>query len=278
MMCEHTAPLRTEFFVLRYRLASAIVLIPLVLGSVYIGGPVYFAFVSVLLLLAGLEFLQMARRAGYQPLFITGLSVIALMVLQASARVGGLREIFAAAVIVSFIAAIFKRSEGWIVGWALTFAGALYIGGLGVYFILLRDLPDGMRWALFVLFATWAMDTSAYIFGTRMGRHGFFQNISPKKTWEGAVGGWAAATLVMLAAGALADLPPIHSLTLGLGISIAGTFGDLAESLLKRQFGVKDSGFIVPGHGGILDRIDSFLFAAAFTYYYLTLILRVQVS
>lgn len=271
-------PLLTDFFVLRYRLASAIVFILLTLGSVSIGGPVYFAFVTALLLLAGLEFFQMARRAGHLPLTLFGLAAIVLMVLQAYARVDGLREILTVMVVASLVTAIFKRSEGWIVGWGLTFAGALYIGGLGVYFVLLRDLPNGLRWSIFVLLATWAMDTSAYIFGTRMGRHGFFQSISPKKTWEGALGGGAAATLVMLAAGGLADLPWIHSLMLGLGISLAGTFGDLAESLLKRQFGTKDSGFIVPGHGGVLDRIDSLLFTAVFTYYYLVLILRVPAS
>jgi phosphatidate cytidylyltransferase len=159
------------------------------------------------------------------------------------------------------------------VGWAITVAGALYVGWLGAYFLLVRALPNGLMWTALAMVTAWATDTGAYIVGTRFGRHRFFPVISPKKTWEGAVGGWIAAPLVLVALGWLFSLPLVHCALLGFLIGIAATFGDLAESLLKRQTGVKDSSSIVPGHGGILDRLDSLLFTAVVAYYYLVWIL-----
>jgi len=132
-----------------------------------------------------------------------------------------------------------------------------------------------MIWTMLALVTAWATDTGAYLAGTRLGKHKFFPRISPKKTWEGAIGGWLAAPLTMLALGGLCGLPLAHCALWGILIGLAATFGDLAESLLKRQTGVKDSGNIVPGHGGILDRLDSLLFTAVVTYYYLVWVLRV---
>jgi phosphatidate cytidylyltransferase len=272
--------------VLRIRLASAFILIPIVLGSVYFGGLAFFAVVAVALLIAGVEFFQMTQHAGHRPITLLGLALIALFLFDAFAHTDGLlksalgtdswfREVLTGALVFSLVLAIFWREEDWIASWALTFLGALYIGWLGSYAILVRALPNGLVWTALALLTVWATDTGAYFVGTRLGQHGFFTSISPKKTWEGAIGGVVCATVTMLVLGALIGLTPIQSLVFGLGISIAGTFGDLAESLLKRQTGVKDSGSIVPGHGGLLDRIDSLLFAAVFAYYFLTWVLRV---
>jgi phosphatidate cytidylyltransferase len=243
---------------------------------VYFGGLAFFAAVSAALLVAGYEFFLMARRAGHRPIVWLGLALIALFLLNAFLRANREREILAAAIAASLILAIFWREEDWIASWGLTLAGALYIGALGAHAILIRELTNGFIWTLTALIAVWATDTGAYLVGTRIGRRGFFTAISPKKTWEGAIGGLFSATVATLALGALwAGMHPIHALLFGFGIGVAATFGDLAESLLKRQTGVKDSSDIVPGHGGVLDRIDSLLFAAPFAYYYLTLILRV---
>ncbi len=272
---------------LRIRLASAFILIPIVLGSVYFGGLAFFAVVLIALLIAGFEFFQMTQHVGHRPILLLGLVLIALFLFDAFAHTDGLlksafgadswfREVVTIALVFSLILAVFWHEEDWIASWALTFLGALYIGWLGSYAILVRALQNGLVWTAIALLTVWATDTGAYFVGTRIGRHGFFTSISPKKTWEGAIGGVASATLTMLVLGTLAGLAPIHSMIFGFGISVAGTFGDLAESLLKRQTGVKDSGNIVPGHGGLLDRIDSLLFAAVFAYYYLTLILHIQ--
>ena len=261
---------------LRYRLASAFILIPIVLGSVYFGGLAFFAAIAVALLLAGYEFFDMTRHAGHHPITWLGLGLILLLLLNAYTHAGLEREILIGALVASLILAIFWREEDWIASWALTFAGALYVGGLGAYAVFVRDLPNGLVWTAIALLTVWATDTGAYFVGTRFGRHSFFASISPKKTWEGAIGGVVFATLTMLVLGTVfAGLAPLQSIAFGFGLSIAGTFGDLAESLVKRQTGVKDSGNILPGHGGFLDRIDSLLFAAAFAYYYLIWILRI---
>jgi len=260
--------------VLRIRIATALVLIPLVLGSVYFGGLLFFAAVAVALLIAGYEFFEMARRAGHQPLTGIGLALIALILWDAYAPNDWLRPLLSAALVVSLVVGVFRHRAGWLTGWALTLAGALYIGWLGAYFLLVRALPNGMLWTAFALLTAWATDAGAYLVGTRVGRHGFFTTVSPKKTWEGALGGWASALLAALFLGEFLNLPITQRALFGLGIGIAATFGDLAESLLKRQTGVKDSSNIVPGHGGLLDRIDSLLFAAVFAYYYFVWILR----
>jgi phosphatidate cytidylyltransferase len=262
--------------VLKLRIVSALVLIPLVLGSVYYGGLCFFAVLALALLIAGWEFFDMTRRAGYHPMTPLGLVLIALFLWAAYDPGDWLRPLMALAVVVSMVIGIFRHSTGWLTGWALTLAGALYIGWIGSYAILVRALPsNGLEWTALALLAAWATDIGAFIVGTRFGRHGFFTKISPKKTWEGAIGGWASAVIVTLVLGAFLDVPIIHRILFGFGLSLAATLGDLAESLLKRQTGVKDSGNIVPGHGGLLDRIDSLLFAAVFAYYYLVWILRV---
>ncbi|MDE3090279.1 MAG: phosphatidate cytidylyltransferase [Chloroflexota bacterium] len=272
---------------LRYRIASAVILIPIVLGSVYFGGLSFFAVATVAMLIGGYEFFEMARRAGHRPITLFGLALIALFLFDAFAHTdtsfkvvfgqeSWLHEIVAAALVFSLGLAVFWREEDWIASWALTFAGALYVGWLGAYAILVRDLPNGLIWTAIALVTVWATDTGAYFVGTRIGRHGFFTSISPKKTWEGAIGGIVLATLTMLVLGSVfAGTDLLQLFVFGFGLSIAATFGDLAESLLKRQTGVKDSGNIVPGHGGLLDRIDSLLFAAVFAYYYLVWVLRI---
>ena len=260
---------------LKLRLASALVLIPVILGSVYYGGLVFFIAITIALLVAGWEFFDMGRRAGYKPSMLTGLLLIVLIVFQTRYPSEGLRALVTAALILTLTVGLFRHGDGWLTGWAYTFAGVLYVGWLGSYFVFVRALPNGMVWTTMALLIAWATDTGAYLAGTNFGKHGFFTSISPKKTWEGAIGGWLTAVVVAIALGVLIDLPLIHSILFGFGLSIACTIGDLAESLLKRQTGVKDSSNIIPGHGGLLDRIDSLLFAAVFTYYYLVWILRV---
>lgn len=260
---------------LRNRLLSAIVLIPLILVPVIIGGPVFFALVLVAFLICGYEFYDMARRAGYRPLFWLGLPLIAFLLLDGFAHTGLSNLILMVAIVLSLTLAIFRLGEGWLVGWGLTLAGALYVGLLGATALLIRELPDGAIWTANVLFTVWATDSMAYIAGHRWGRHGFFTHISPKKTWEGAIGGYVAAAVCMLVLGWIAGLDPLRALLLGLGIGIVGSIGDLAESVIKRQFGAKDSGQLVPGHGGLLDRVDSLLFATVFSYYYLVWIARI---
>lgn len=260
---------------LRYRLLSAIVLIPLILVPVIVGGFAFFALTVIAFLICGYEFYDMARRAGYRPQVWLGLVLIVLFLLDSFAHAGLSNLILMLAVVVSLTVGIFRLGDGWLVGWGLTFAGALYIGILGAQALQMRELTDGAIWTVNVLLVTWATDTAAYAAGHAFGRHGFFTSVSPKKTWEGAIGGWIAGAICMLVLGWLAGLDPLNALVLGFGIGVAGSIGDLAESVIKRQLGAKDSGALVPGHGGLLDRVDSLLFAGVFAYYYLVWVARI---
>jgi len=146
----------------------------------------------------------------------------------------------------------------------------LYVGWLGQHLLLVRRLHDGLAWTLLLLLATFATDTGAYAAGRLLGRHKLAPRVSPAKTVEGAVGGLVMAVVAVVALDYLLELP--HRLpmmiVLGLAVGAAAELGDLAESLIKRRLGVKDMGHLFPGHGGVLDRLDSLLFVAPVLYYF----------
>jgi phosphatidate cytidylyltransferase len=155
--------------------------------------------------------------------------------------------------------------------------GIMYIPFLGAYLILLRGRPDGITMVFLVLFTAWAGDTAAFAIGSWIGRHRLSRRISPKKTVEGAVASLAGGILVtvLFKLICLPGLTLAHCLILGAGLNIMNQFGDLCESFIKRAASVKDSGTLFPGHGGVLDRIDSLLFAAPFLFYYMNSVLPV---
>jgi phosphatidate cytidylyltransferase len=151
------------------------------------------------------------------------------------------------------------------------------------YLVALRSLDDGRNWIFFVLFITFASDTAAYFVGRTWGRHKMAPKISPAKTWEGCIGGIAGAALISLAflpAHYSTAINPVHlpvlniwsAMLLAAAVSIFGQAGDLVESLFKRNMGAKDSGRLLPGHGGVLDRVDSIAFAGIMIYYFVWLI------
>jgi phosphatidate cytidylyltransferase len=166
-----------------------------------------------------------------------------------------------------------RQKQGAFTDWAWTFAGIMYVGWLSSYLVAMRGLQDGKSWVFLAVLATFGSDSAAYFTGRLCGKHKLAPSISPGKTWEGSVGGLFGAAAVSL----LFLLPTPLKLTayldwwqlilVGLMISIFGQLGDLVESLLKRNTGVKDSGNIFPGHGGMLDRLDSIVFAAIVVYY-----------
>ena len=148
--------------------------------------------------------------------------------------------------------------------------GMIWIGGFLAFLPLLRRLDHGVAWIFLALAIPWLGDTGAYFAGRAFGRHKLYELISPKRTLEGYAGGLVTATLgvFIVRASGLSVLSPLDCLLIGLVIGTAAVLGDLAESLLKRAFGVKDSGRIMPGHGGLLDRIDSLLFVVPLLYGY----------
>jgi len=157
---------------------------------------------------------------------------------------------------------------------AINFCGIFYVGLLLSHVILIRARSDGPSLLLLLISVTWAGDTAAYAVGSLIGRHPLCLHISPKKTIEGAVGSCAVGIITAVACGALLfeKLGIGHCLALGLGINLMNQFGDLTESVIKRACGAKDSGVLLPGHGGMLDRIDSLFFAAPFLFYYMQII------
>ncbi len=157
--------------------------------------------------------------------------------------------------------------------WAMGLAGALYIGmPFNFYLLLYTSKPNGLQWTLFTILAVVASDAAALLVGSRIGRHPFFASISPKKTVEGAIAGVVAAVIVMLiGVSAVMDHSPLHAIVLGLLVGISAEVGDLVESQMKRIADVKDSSHLIPGHGGVLDRIDSILFPPILVYFYVIL-------
>jgi len=163
------------------------------------------------------------------------------------------------------------QKEEAFTSWAWTIAGILYTGWLLSYFVAL-NLEGGRNWVFFAMFTTFGSDTTAFFVGRALGKHHLAPRISPGKTWEGATAGIFGAIIVSL----LFTIPTPLSVPLGYGqaillgslVSVFGQLGDLVESLLKRNMGVKDSGKLIPGHGGILDRIDSVVFTGVVVYYY----------
>ncbi len=162
---------------------------------------------------------------------------------------------------------------------ALTLFGVLYLGLTLGMLSMTRLLPQGEWLIFFLLLVTWASDTGAYYVGTLFGRHRLAPTISPKKTVEGLVGGLIGAIIVAYAARwwFLPELSGLDCLILGTLLTLTGLWGDLAESAMKRSVGMKDSGGILPGHGGMLDRLDSLLFTAPVFYYYVSMASRLRV-
>ena len=159
----------------------------------------------------------------------------------------------------------------------IVLTGMLYLGLTLSYVVLVRMLPHGESLVFFLLLVTWAADTGAYYAGTLYGRRRLAPRISPKKTVEGLAGGLAGATMVACAARwtFVPDFSMVDTLVLAVLLTLAGLWGDLVESAIKRSAGVKDSGGLLPGHGGMLDRLDSLLFTAPAFYYYVTFMSRV---
>lgn len=162
---------------------------------------------------------------------------------------------------------------------AVTLFGVLYLGLTLGTLSMTRLLPQGEWLIFFLLLVTWASDTGAYYVGTLFGRHRLAPTISPKKTVEGLVGGFFGAIIVAYAARwwFLPELSSLDCLILATLLTITGLWGDLTESAMKRSVGMKDSGGILPGHGGMLDRLDSLLFTAPVFYYYVTMVSRLRV-
>jgi phosphatidate cytidylyltransferase len=245
------------------RLVVAAVLLPLVLGLVWLGGWWLYGLATLGGLLALHELYAIAR--SLRPLVLGGYVGLVLTLLGAqlgdqSWVLGGILATLPAALLVFFVS---SARQSAVAGFAVTVLGVAWVGGGLAHLMLLRELPDDGRLLLFTtLLTVFAADTAAYVVGRTLGRHRLAPAISPGKTWEGFVAGTLAALAVAFFALYEQDVVTTgESLVLGLSIALAAAFGDLFESAVKRDLGVKDSGRLLAGHGGMLDRLDSLLWA-----------------
>lgn len=265
---------------LRQRVLSAVVLIPVVGMGVYLGGPWLALLIGLAALLAGREFYALLRKGGYWPSAPLGLLLIALLLLGAYQPAWGLAEpAVVGMVMLTLTWQLFQaRSTAPMVDWALTLSGGLYLGWLMGHFLLLRAAPQGLQWLVVAVLSTWICDSGAYFLGMSFGSHKLWPRVSPKKSWEGAAGGWLTGVVLTAVVTGLLDLGWIHGAAIGILVGIVAPLGDLAVSMLKRQVGVKDSSdgissrHVIPGHGGMLDRIDSLLFTVPVVFYYVCLV------
>jgi phosphatidate cytidylyltransferase len=275
---------------LRDRARSAAILVPPLLVAMWLGGWWIAAVVAVAVVLAAREAFWLLTAAGHASLSILGVMLAVVVALGDSVNQlsGGSGLLLAAlGFVLVGIGALTRLDprEGLAVFVTTTF-GALYVGLLGFIARLATSgapvdaaAPLGVlgaerAWIMSLVLVVWAFDTFAYFAGRRFGRRGFMPHISPSKTVEGVIGGAVAAAIVGALLVAAFGRPWLAGLGLGLLVGAAAQAGDLAESMLKRAAGAKDSGNLIPGHGGMLDRIDSFLFAAPVAYFYVVTILR----
>ena len=251
------------------RVLSSVVILPTVFLVVWQGGWWLFFALAVVLGMATWEYVHMLRRCGYQPTVVFALGLVAILLADLVLDLDVLRPAIALLLFASMSWHVLgSRSCTRVEDWLLPLAGALYIGWIGGYFYLVHALPQG-AYRLFVALAiTTLADTGVYFVGRVWGTRRLAPLISPGKTWEGLLGGVVAALVAGTLLGGLGGMGWGHGAVLALLLSTLTPLGDLGISMIKRQVGAKNTGNLIPGHGGVLDRIDSHLVAAFVSYYY----------
>lgn len=264
---------------LKERLAVALLLLPLVVWVIADGGWLYLAAVASVLVLAGIEYALLFRSHGLRPslpLIVVGVTALAL-----GRFAGGFEHaplmltVLCLGAMVWHLVDFERGAPRSGTDFGVTLGGMLYLGWIGAYLISLRRLPLGEWWFLLALPSVWLADSAAYLVGRRYGRHRLSPRLSPKKSWEGYLAGVLAGAacgaglgaLWSLGAGPGTAIGPTTGLIVGAVVSLLAPLGDLGESMIKREIGVKDSGNLLPGHGGAFDRLDSWLWAGVLGYY-----------
>ncbi|MDD5466523.1 MAG: phosphatidate cytidylyltransferase [Anaerolineales bacterium] len=260
------------------RLLVAIVLLPLGLLVIAYGGWLYALVIAGIMGLAGWEYVKLFRAGGLQPagvLVPTGAMALVLgRYWNGFESAPWLLSFLILAGMIHHLVAYECGRDQAATDFNVTLGGVLYLGWIGAYLISLRTLPEGEWWVLLALPAVWLADTGAYFIGRRFGKRRLSPRLSPKKSWEGYLAGVVTATLgtALLAAlwrigaGPATEILPWRGAVLGLALSVLTPLGDLGESMIKRQMGVKDSSNLIPGHGGVFDRIDSWLWGGVLGY------------
>ena len=275
---------------MRQRAISAAVLVPVLLIVLILGGVVLAAAVAVLTVLAAIEVFRLLRSGGYSPFAALGATLALVVVLDTAfpqVLEGSGLLLVAVGIVLAAVASFTKIDpRDGLQAWVTTVFGALYVSLLAFIIRIGLAAPEipansplsvvgaERGWILLLVLAVWSYDTGAYLVGKNFGRTKFLTHISPSKTIEGLVGGVVATTVVVAIMLWGLGQNPLHALALGPLAALAAQAGDLAESVIKRAAGAKDSGTLIPGHGGVLDRVDSFLFAAPVVTLYVLALIR----
>jgi phosphatidate cytidylyltransferase len=269
---------------LRQRVLSAVIFVPILFASIWFRNPWFSIVVAVAAILGVLEFYSMVTRKGWQPLTFFGTLWTLFFIFNAyytpkyssdNTYILVTSTLIGTAIVLSLVWVLFLRSSGGkdMASWVASVTGIFYMGGLLSYWVLIMNsyggVWDGRDWVLIALFSTFAVDTTAYFVGRTWGRHKMAPAVSPGKTWEGAVGGLVGAIAAVIILALILDTGISYGemIIMGVLIAVFAQLGDLAESKIKRSMGVKEASNIIPGHGGILDRLDSIVFTGVVVYY-----------
>jgi phosphatidate cytidylyltransferase len=274
-------PLRTRFLAADIvpRLATIMVGVPCLYIITQRGGIYFLLLIDLIILLGLAEFFRLMHAKGYRPSRWLGYAAGLAVSLHVYRGGPAVTLLVTAILLLIMIREVFRpHLADALPNVAVTVFGVLYVGWLGSHFVMLRELPGslglapelGARLVFFATLVIWACDTFAYVFGILIGRRRLMPQISPSKTWAGAVGGLGGGALAgwLCAQTFLPIITPLAGACLGLVSALLGQLGDLVESMLKRDAGLKDSAQLLPGHGGVLDRMDSLLFSVPVLYYW----------
>jgi phosphatidate cytidylyltransferase len=239
-----------------------------VVAIAWVGGWPFALLAMIAMLMGGSEFYSMLIMGGFYPQVWLGMVWLAALAFAGwQPHLLPLSLVLYIGFVAVFIWSLTVRDQP-VTAVMATVLPALYMGIMGAQAIALRELPNGLWWLLLGFLVAWGNDTFAYFAGTTLGKHKIWPRVSPKKTWEGTIAGWLGAAVVSVLVAWFTPLDFNLGLAALLGFAggILGFFGDLTISMVKRQVGVKDSGRFFPGHGGMLDRLDSMLFVLPFVY------------
>lgn len=280
------------------RVTTGFLLGILVLFALIKGGWLLSLLILAFVTFAAKEYVVILKNKGFHPSF--GIMITATVALTFLAHFNKFSLVAPAFSLLSILAlmwVLFRGSQPYIANAATTILGFVYCAWFPLHLLFLRNLPAyncgegflspflgcrGLGYVILLFFVVLITDTACYYFGTRFGKHKLAPVISPHKTWEGAIGGAASAVVVAMIIGWMLGFEWYHSLFSGLVITLFAQIGDLCESMIKRDAGVKDSGDTLPGHGGFLDRTDSYILTTPILFYYfkyvvLTGILKVDI-
>lgn len=265
---------------MRRRLMTALGLAAVGVPAILFGGVLYYLLMGTFLIGAAWEYVQLFRAVKFEPNIVVTVGGVAAVTLARMFLPQFAQPVFAAAILLAMAVHLITYERGRdqsALDFGITVGGIVYIGWIGAYLLDIRSLPEGGWWFMLVMFCVWSGDSGAYSIGRAYGKHKMAPRLSPKKSWEG----YAASVFTGAATGAfyvwvfqtfghhIYGISIWQGAILGLLLGSLPPLGDLGESMIKRQSGIKDSSDIIPGHGGFFDRIDSWLWGAVIGYYFL---------